>query len=133
MLFCNITMRREKDLSFVWVVWLEFSIVMQQKEKDFWRSSLLLTSFQQEERKQGDAELQLGIKAHDVLWNQLIKTAYKLFWSFSNIIADYLRKNVVPLRFHPDKTRLLVVEMSHDDVYSCFFFFYHFWQTIVLS
>ena len=91
------------------------------KEKDFWRSSLLLTSFQQEERKQGDAELQLGIKAHDVLWNQLIKTAYKLFWSFSNIIADYLRKNVVPLRFYPEKTRLLVVEMSHDDVYSCFF------------
>lgn len=94
---------------------------MQQKEKDFWRSSLLLTSFLQEERKQGDAELQLGIKAHDVLWNQLIKTAYKLFWSFSNIIADYLRKNVVPLRFYPEKTRLLVVEMSHDDVYSCFF------------
>ena len=31
---------------------------------------------------------------------------------------------------HPDETRLLVVEMSHDEVY--FNVFYHFWQTIVL-
>ena len=31
---------------------------------------------------------------------------------------------------HPDETRLLVVEMSHDEVY--FNVFYHFWQTIAL-